>query len=136
MAEISLADFKTYLPVNHGYEDPFLQRILNDARREVEMDGISADHNQFDFLQRLKALALLQQDFATRKGLNSTATAPADSPSSFSLSGAFSVGFGTPKSDSEKIFGTGGDSMNEANSFEKTYQKALVKVRGMRNQII
>ena len=103
MAEIPLADFKTYLPANHGHEDPFLQRILSDARREVEMDGVSADHIQFDYLQRLKGLALLQQDFSTRKGLGSTSTAPADSPSNFSLAGAFSVGFGTPKSDSEKL---------------------------------
>lgn len=134
IVELSLDKLKSHLPANHGHSDSFLLEILSDASRIVlEIDNIPINHNLFDYLQRLKCLALLQLDFATRKGFNSAETTPADSPNSFSLSGAFSVGLGGAKSDSEKIYGS---QVTEENSFEVQYKTALAKIRGLGGRTI
>nr|WP_284149217.1 hypothetical protein [Leptospira interrogans] len=136
---MTLSSFKEYLPANHGFSDPYLNRILSDASREVsELDKVPISHPQFDFLQRLKSLAAIQSESSTsRRGLNSADTTPPDSPTSFSLSGAFSVGFGGQKSESERIFGSGGENaMTEANSYEVQYKKALIKIREMGGRVI
>ncbi|EMK12907.1 MULTISPECIES: hypothetical protein [Leptospira] len=136
--ELTLSNFKEKLPANHGFSDPYLNGILSDASREVsELDKIPISHPLFDFLQRLKALSLIQSDSSVRRGLTSVENLPSDSPTSFSLSGAFSVGFGGPKSESEKIFGSGGENaMTETNSFEIQYKKALLKIRGVGGRVI
>ncbi|MFQ3854566.1 hypothetical protein ACLK29_04700 [Leptospira kirschneri] len=132
--ELSLDKLKRHLPANHGHSDLFLQEILSDASRIVsEIDNIPISHNLFDYLQRLKCLALLQLDFATRKGFNSVETTPADSPTSFSLAGAFSVGLGGAKSESEKIYGS---QATEVNSFEVQYKIDLAKIRGLGGRTI
>ncbi|EMO80178.1 hypothetical protein LEP1GSC126_3375 [Leptospira kirschneri str. 200801774] len=76
---------------------------------------------------------MLQLDFATRKGFNSVETTPADSPTSFSLAGAFSVGLGGAKSESEKIYGS---QATEVNSFEVQYKIDLAKIRGLGGRTI
>ncbi|EMF82144.1 hypothetical protein LEP1GSC188_3387 [Leptospira weilii serovar Topaz str. LT2116] len=136
--ELTLSNFKEELPANHGFSDPYLNRKLSDANREVsELDKIPTSHPLFDFLQRLKALALIQSDSSVRRGIISVENTPPDSPTSFSLSGAFSVGFGGPKSESERIFGSGGENaMTEANSFEIQYKKALSKIRGVGGRVV
>ncbi|MDO6395460.1 hypothetical protein Q4554_15385 [Leptospira santarosai] len=136
--ELTLSNLKEFLPANHGFSDPYLTRILSDASREVsELDRVPIAHRSFDLLQRLKSLALIQSDSSVRRGLTSAETTPADNPTSFSISGAFSVGFGSSKSDSERIFGSGGENaMTEANSFEIQYRKTLSKIRGVGGRVI
>ncbi len=59
--EISLEKFKTYIPTV-TLEDSRLLVYLADAKRSVERDSISCSHHDFDELQKLYALALMQDD--------------------------------------------------------------------------
>ncbi|EKO86533.1 PF13262 family protein [Leptospira interrogans serovar Grippotyphosa str. 2006006986] len=60
MSEISLSEFKLSLPED-TFEDPKLIWFLNRAKRNVIRDGIQESHSDFDELQRLFALYLIQK---------------------------------------------------------------------------
>jgi len=59
--QISLEQFKQYIP-SVTMDDTRIQLYLDDAKRNVERDGFDESHNDFDALQRIMALALMQDD--------------------------------------------------------------------------
>lgn len=59
--EISLIEFKKYIP-KVTLKDDELMFYLKRAKRGVERDGFHVMHKEFDELQRLYALGLMQED--------------------------------------------------------------------------
>lgn len=60
MSEISLSEFKLSLSED-TFTDPKLTWFLSQAKRNVIRDGIQESHSDFDELQRLFALYLIQK---------------------------------------------------------------------------
>lgn len=58
---LELAIFKNYIP-SVTLDDVRLQLYLDDAARNVKRDGFDESHVDFDELQKLAALALMQED--------------------------------------------------------------------------
>ena len=59
--EITLEQFKQYIP-SVTLDDPRIQLYLDDAKRVVKRDGFLESDEEFDALQKLAALALMQDD--------------------------------------------------------------------------
>ena len=99
--EITLEQFKIYIP-NVTLEDTRIELYLSDAKRAVERDGFDVSHKDFDELQRIYALALMQDDKVV--GVKS-ATAVGNNPDGISSIGVagISVGFASPSS-SQNVF--------------------------------
>lgn len=92
--EITLETFKQYIP-NVTLDDTRIELYLSDAKRSVIRDGFDVSHTDFDELQKLMALALMQDDKVA--GVKS-ATAIGNNPdgiNSVSVAGV-SVGFQNP----------------------------------------
>lgn len=103
--EISLEQFKLYIP-SVTLDDTVIQRYLSDAKRAVVRDGFSESHIDFDELQRLYALGLMQQDKVA--GVIS-ATSSGNAPEGISSIGVagISIGFGGANSSSKIDSATG-----------------------------
>ncbi|EMO14445.1 PF13262 family protein [Leptospira santarosai str. CBC523] len=69
MPEILLSEFKLSLSED-TFTDPKLTWFLNQAKRNVIRDGIQESHSDFDELQRLYALYLIQKYNRTQNSLD------------------------------------------------------------------
>ncbi|ASV10704.1 hypothetical protein B2G51_01705 [Leptospira santarosai] len=69
MPEILLSEFKLSLSED-TFTDPKLSCFLNQAKRNVIRDGVQELHSDFDELQRLYALYLIQKYNRTQNSLD------------------------------------------------------------------
>lgn len=88
--EITIELFKLYIP-NVTLDDVVIQRYLDDSKRAVIRDGFDVSHVDFDELQRLYAMGLMQQDKVT--GVLS-ATSSGDAPDGISSIGVAGINIG------------------------------------------
>lgn len=70
--EIDIETFKTYVPETMRTSDGRYIEFLRDAKRKVIRDGVKETHDDFDVLQRLYALFLIQQFWNVRSKSLST----------------------------------------------------------------
>jgi hypothetical protein len=91
--EITLTEFKDYIP-SVNLTDPQIERYLKDSKRAVERD-FPVSHPEFDELQRLYALGLMQEDKIN--GVRSSTGNVPEGISSIGVAGV-SVGFQSPTS--------------------------------------
>lgn len=91
---LELAIFKNYIPLV-TLDDVRIQLYLDDAKRVVTRDGFDESHVDFDELQKLAALALMQEDKVVGvKSASSVGNNP-DGISSIGVSG-INIGFQSP----------------------------------------
>lgn len=104
---LELTTFKQYIPAV-TIDDPRIQLYLDDAARIVKRDGFDESHADFDELQKLCALALMQDDKVA--GVKS-ATAVGNNPEGINSIGVagINIGFQSPSS-SNSVFTKEGKS--------------------------
>lgn len=126
--EIALEQFKPYVP-SVTLDDVTLQRYLDDAKRAVVRDGFDVSHADFDELQRLYALGLMQQDKVA--GVIS-ATSSGNAPEGISSIGVagISIGFGGANS-SSKI-----DKYSGEIGYMADYKKLVRKLIGLTGRVV
>jgi hypothetical protein len=125
--EITLEQFKLYIP-DVTLDDTVLERYLVDSRRAVIRDGFPITHPDFDELQRLYCLGLLQQDKVS--GVIS-ATSSGDAPegiSNISVAG-IGIGFSGTKTASKMDRATG------KIGYMADYMELVTKLRGLQDRI-
>jgi hypothetical protein len=101
--EISIIDFKTFIP-KVALSDVEIASYLARSRRAVIRDGFYIEHKDFDELQRLYAMGLMQSDKIA--GLPSPSSESPPGISSIGLSG-LNIGFKTDSSPSSRSGKTG-----------------------------
>lgn len=91
---LDITTFKIYIPAV-TIDDARIQLYLDDAKRIVKRDGFDESHDDFDALQKLCALALMQDDKVA--GVKS-ATAVGNNPEGINSIGVagINIGFQSP----------------------------------------
>ena len=88
--EITLEQFKLYIP-DVTLDDTVIERFLSDSKRAVIRDGFDVSHADFDELQRLYAMGLMQEGKVA--GVLS-ATSSGDAPEGISSIGVAGINIG------------------------------------------
>lgn len=126
--EITLSQFKVYIP-GVTLLDSRITLYLADAKRAVERDGFSVDHKDFDELQKLMALALMQDDKVS--GVKS-ATAIGNNPEGINSIGVagISIGFQGPSNTNTVITKTG------KMGYYLDYDNLKAKLNGLKGRVL
>lgn len=126
--EITLEQFKLYIP-SVTLEDVVIERYLSDSKRAVIRDGFGVSHKDFDELQRLYALGLMQQDKVT--GIIS-ATSSGDAPEGIRSIGVAGINIGFADSASAGRM----DRTTGKIGYMADYIELVRKLNGLKGRIV
>jgi hypothetical protein len=126
--EITLEQFKLYIP-DVTLEDVVIQRYLADSKRAVIRDGFDMSHIDFDELQRLYCLGLLQQDKVA--GVLS-ATSSGDAPEGIRSIGVAGINIGFADSSTANRI----DRFSNKIGYMADYSELVRKLRGLQGRIV
>lgn len=125
--KITLTDFKVYIP-SVTLADERLQKYLDDAARAVKRDGFDESHEDFDELQRVLCLALMQEDKISGVRSATSAGQNPDGISSIGVAG-ISIGFQSPSNSGSIITKSG------KTGYYLDYELLKKKISGFKGRI-
>lgn len=126
--EIDLATFKTFIS-NVTLDDVSLQRFLDSSKRAVVRDGFDVSHIDFDELQRLYAMGLLQEEkISGMVSATSSGSAP-EGISSIGISG-ITVGF-SQSANASKV-----DRLTGKIGYMADYEMLVRKIRKFKGRLV